>query len=82
MANESMDFRDASIRIFDTYLAISFTENPKTLDDTCYIAFAAAASIVLSSKLHNSRNTIDAVSVYIYPFMCVRILSDSVVFPN
>lgn len=59
MADESADIRDTSIRIFDTYLTVSYSENPRVLDDTCYIAFAAAAAIVVSSKLHNTRNTVD-----------------------
>jgi hypothetical protein len=70
LAEENAEIRDASIRIFDTYLTISFSENQKVLDDTCFIAFAAAAAIVISFKLNNSRNTVDAVSV-ITPLLCL-----------
>lgn len=72
MVDECSEIRDASVRIFDTYLTMSYMENPKVLHDTCYIAFASAAAIVLSSKLHSSRKSIDAVSdtsiLFVKPF--------------
>lgn len=61
MSRESDDARDMSIRVFDCYLIKSYNENPRILSDTCFISFAAAASIVLGSKLSHSRNPINAV---------------------
>ena len=54
--------RDTSIRIFDTFLVHSFSDDPSILNDACWTLFSAAASMILACKLHSSHHQITAVS--------------------
>lgn len=63
LARESDDARDMSMRIFDLYLTKCYMDKPQILQDTCFISFAAATSIVLGSKLQNFRSPINASSL-------------------
>lgn len=56
LSADSTDVRDTAVRIFDTYLAMSFAENPEVLKDTTFLAFSAVAAIIISSKLLSSTN--------------------------
>jgi hypothetical protein len=62
MVREGGDVRDTSIRIFDTYLISNYVEYPQVLHDTLFLAFSAAASMIISSKLNASRHPMTAVS--------------------
>ena len=62
MARDSTEVRDTSMRIFDTYLTDTFLEDEKMLTDTCWIAFVAAASMILSFKLCDAKHPTTAVS--------------------
>ncbi len=58
----SDEVRDTSIRIFDTYLIMRYMDSPDVLKDKSKLAFIAAASMILSSKLFNMDDIISAVS--------------------
>jgi len=51
----SSESRDTSIQIFDKFLSVSLEENDQVLVDTTYLSFAAAAAVILSSKLHEGK---------------------------
>lgn len=55
------EVRDTSIRVFDTYIAVSYVEDSRVMRDTCRLAFAAAASMILSSKLLCTKQPISSV---------------------
>jgi hypothetical protein len=40
----------------DNFLIMSYLENSNILNEVSFIAFTAAASMIISSKLHNARN--------------------------
>lgn len=61
MSKDSAELRDTSVRIFDLFVTQSFSESPSILHDACWTVFAAAASMILASKLHHSQNPIKAV---------------------
>ena len=65
MGRECHEVRDTSVRIFDAYVAISYAEDPRVMRDTCRLAFAAAASMILSSKLLCTKQPISPVSSFI-----------------
>jgi hypothetical protein len=60
MSRDSPELRDCSVRIFDLFVTHSFSETPAILYDACWTVFAAAASMLLASKLHYSHNFIKA----------------------
>lgn len=47
--------RDTAIEIFNRFLAITLVEDAKLLHDTLYLSLAAAASLILSSKVHEGK---------------------------
>lgn len=53
-ADLSTDTRDTSVQVFDKFLSLSLLENSISLADTQFVSLAAAASVVLSSKMHDS----------------------------
>lgn len=44
----------------DTYLALSYAENPMRLLDNLFLGYVGAASMILSSKLHQSQHPVTA----------------------
>eukprot|EP01040_Poterioochromonas_malhamensis_P000536 gene536-571_t len=48
--------RDSAVQILDAYLLEAFETNPKSLEDTTVIKYAAVASATIGSKLHSSSN--------------------------
>lgn len=60
MSKDSPELRDTSVRIFDSFVAHSFAESPEILFDACWTVFAAAASMILASKLLHSGSYIKA----------------------
>lgn len=47
--------RDSAVEIFNRFLAISYYENHVLIEDTTFVSFAAAASLILASKLHEGK---------------------------
>ena len=53
-ARLSFDTRDTCIQILDKFLSICVFRNPNMLEDSNFVALAAATSVILSSKMHDS----------------------------
>lgn len=58
LGTDFSDERDTSIQIFDKVLLISFMEDENKLDDNYFMYHIAAASIIISCKLHDIRTDI------------------------
>jgi hypothetical protein len=58
----SSDSRDSAIQIFDKFMSVMLTENKESESDTNFISYAVAVSVVLSSKLHESRRQLSLLS--------------------
>lgn len=58
----SSDSRDSAIQIFDKFMSVMLTENEESESDTNFISYAVAVSVVLSSKLHESRRQLSLLS--------------------
>jgi len=56
----SSDSRDSAIQIFDKFMSVMLPENIEA--DTDFISYAVAVSIVISSKLHESRRRLSLLS--------------------
>jgi hypothetical protein len=56
----SSDSRDSAIQIFDKFMSVMLTENIES--DTNFISYAVAVSVVISSKLHESRRQLSLLS--------------------
>ena len=56
--------RESGIELFDRFLSMSLVDSLNVLEDTALMSFSAASSILLSSKLHESKNLL---TVYNFP---------------
>ena len=65
--------RDTSIQIFDKFLMLSYSEEPRVLDNKDYLSYAAAASVILGAKLNDTKSLLTMVSVGIW--LCIWLLS-------
>jgi hypothetical protein len=54
--------RDSGIQIFDKFLASTLSEKQECKVDEDFISYSAAVSIILGSKLHESRRDLTMVS--------------------
>ena len=51
----SVETRDTSVQIFDRFLGICLSENKNILGSSIDMALAAAVSVLLASKVHETR---------------------------
>lgn len=58
----STEARDTGIQILDKFLSISLAEKEDILLDTTYLSFAAAAAVLLSSKIHEGKSLLTVAS--------------------
>lgn len=64
--NISPDARDSGIQIFDKFLTVTLAENKVSQIDTNVVSYAAAVSILLGSKLHDTRRELTMVTYILY----------------
>eukprot|EP01041_Mallomonas_annulata_P007183 gene7183-14638_t len=55
LSHVSVETRDSSIQIFDRFLGVCLSENKNILGHSTDVALAAAVSVLLASKLHETR---------------------------
>ena len=55
---------DTSIQIFDSFIIACYIQGQDTICDTTLLSNAAAASMILSAKLHDSTTRLTAVSYF------------------
>jgi len=53
--------RDTSIQIFDKFLLLSYADDSTILSNKDYLSHAAAASIILGSKLNDTKSQLTMV---------------------
>lgn len=64
-----IDERDTTIQIFDKFLVLSYSENESLSKDNYFLYHAAAACILISFKLHDSKSPMNAVYIIFIAYL-------------